>query len=79
MIFVEQDVRIFDPNSPKPYRRVSVRECARVQAFPDNFIFRHENLSDAYKMVGNAVPVKLARILAEKIMVDLRKVDKKKH
>lgn len=79
MIFVEQDVRVFDPNSPKPYRRLSVRECARVQAFPDNFIFRYGNLSDAYKMVGNAVPVKLARMLAEKIMVDLRKVGKKKH
>ncbi len=79
MIFVEKDIRIFDPGSPKPYRRLSVRECARIQTFPDSFVFKYEGLSDAYKMVGNAVPVKLARILAEKIMVDLRKVGKKKH
>jgi len=76
MIFVEQDIRVFDSNSPKPYRRLSVRECARIQAFPDDFIFRYENLSDAYKMVGNAVPVKLANILAQQIMVDLREFEK---
>ncbi len=38
MIFVEKDKRIFDPESPMPYRRLSVRECARIQTFPDWFI-----------------------------------------
>lgn len=46
------------------YRRLSVRECARIQAFPDDFIFRYQSVADGYKMVGNAVPVEFARRLA---------------
>jgi DNA (cytosine-5)-methyltransferase 1 len=65
-----KDKWMFDPESPKPYRRLSVRECARIQTFPDNFIFNYKNISDGYKMVGNAVPVNLARILAKKIKED---------
>ncbi len=42
MIFVEKDKRIFDPLTPKAYRRLSVRECARIQTFPDDFIFKYE-------------------------------------
>ncbi|OCR00572.1 DNA (cytosine-5-)-methyltransferase [Oscillatoriales cyanobacterium USR001] len=72
MILVEKDKRIFDPNSPQPYRRLSVRECARIQTFPDNFIFKYNHIADGYKMVGNAVPVNLAKILARKILVDLQ-------
>ncbi|MDX2255142.1 MAG: DNA cytosine methyltransferase [Pseudanabaenaceae cyanobacterium bins.39] len=71
MIFVEKDKRIFDPNSPKPYRRLSVRECARIQTFPDAFIFKYDNIADGYKMIGNAVPVKFAEAIAEKIMLDI--------
>lgn len=67
MIKIEKDKQIFDPNSPKPYRRLSVRECARIQTFPDNFIFYYEKINDGYKMVGNAVPVKLAEALAKQI------------
>ncbi len=72
MIFVEKDKRIFDPNSPKPYRRLSVRECARIQTFPDDFIFKYEYINHGYKMVGNAVPVNFAKILAQKIYVDIK-------
>jgi len=71
MIFVSQDKRIFDPSSPKPYRRLSVRECARIQTFPDDFVFIYNDVSDGYKMIGNAVPVKLAEALAKKIKEDL--------
>ncbi|MGL5062399.1 MAG: DNA cytosine methyltransferase [Microcoleus sp.] len=71
MILVGKDKRIFDPNSPQPYRRLSVRECARIQTFPDDFIFKYQQIADGYKMVGNAVPVNLARILASKIFADL--------
>jgi len=56
---------------PNAYRRLSVRECARVQTFPDNFIFEYDNVSIGYRMVGNAVPVKLAQILAEAIKQQL--------
>ena len=67
MIKIGKDERIFDPDSPKPYRRLSVRECARIQTFPDNFIFKYEKINDGYKMIGNAVPVKLAEAIANKI------------
>jgi len=72
MIFIEKDKRIFDPNSPKPYRRLSVRECARIQTFPDSFIFKYDNISTGYKMVGNAVPISFSRALANKILIDIQ-------
>ncbi|BAZ45357.1 cytosine-specific methyltransferase [Chondrocystis sp. NIES-4102] len=72
MIFVKKDTRIFDPLSPKPYRRLSIRECARIQTFPDSFIFKYDNINNGYKMVGNAVPVNFAYILAKKIYLDIQ-------
>lgn len=56
------------------YRRLSVRECARVQTFPDDFEFRYTNLADGYKMIGNAVPVKLAEAIAVAIRETLRHI-----
>ena len=49
------------------YRRLTVRECARIQTFPDNFEIDCPNIIDAYKMIGNAVPVRMAEILATSI------------
>lgn len=46
------------------YRRMTVREIARVQGFPDDFKFVYSNVNDAYKMIGNAVPVPLAYEIA---------------
>jgi DNA (cytosine-5)-methyltransferase 1 len=71
MQLVEQNVRIFVPDQESLYRRLSVRECARIQTFPDNFIFYYKNVSAGYKMIGNAVPVRIANILAKKIWHDL--------
>ncbi len=42
------------------YRRMTIREVARVQGFPDTFRFVYRGTNDAYKMIGNAVPVNLA-------------------
>ena len=72
--FVEQNVRIFVPGKEDLYRRLSVRECARVQTFPDSFKFFYKNIADGYKMIGNAVPVRMANILAKKILSDLSTV-----
>ncbi|AFY58197.1 DNA-methyltransferase Dcm [Rivularia sp. PCC 7116] len=72
MIWVEKDKWKFDEKSPKPYRRLSVRECARIQTFPDNFIFKYKYIGDGYKMIGNAVPVMLAKILSEKVFLDIK-------
>ena len=54
------------------YRRLSIRECARIQSFPDDFVFKYNNLADGYKMIGNAVPVLLAEVIAKEIMRDLK-------
>ena len=53
------------------YRRLSVRECARVQTFPDDHIFYYTTIADGYKMIGNAVPVNFALHLAKQIKKDL--------
>ena len=67
MKLVEQDVRIFQPGKEHLYRRLSVRECARIQTFPDDFVFHYSKVAAGYKMIGNAVPVKLAYFLAKSI------------
>jgi DNA (cytosine-5)-methyltransferase 1 len=67
MIKIGKDKMKFDQKNKNKYRRLSVRECARIQTFPDDFIFFYEKISDGYKMVGNAVPVKLAEIIAKEI------------
>jgi DNA (cytosine-5)-methyltransferase 1 len=64
MLFIEQNKREFVKGKEDLYRRLSVRECARIQTFPDSFKFYYKDLSDAYKMIGNAVPVKLAYEMA---------------
>jgi DNA (cytosine-5)-methyltransferase 1 len=76
MNFIEQNKRIFVPGKENLYRRLSVRECARIQTFPDTFIFKYIDVADGYKMVGNAVPVNFAHALAEKIILDLQKYRK---
>ena len=48
-------------------RRLSVRECAAIQTFPDDFVFTYENINSGYRMVGNAVPVLFAKSIAESI------------
>jgi DNA (cytosine-5)-methyltransferase 1 len=67
MELVGKDKRVFVVGKENLYRRLSVRECARIQTFSDNFIFNYQNVNDGYKMVGNAVPVNLAYFLAKKI------------
>ncbi|AUC62290.1 DNA (cytosine-5)-methyltransferase 1 [Cyanobacterium sp. HL-69] len=48
---------------PDLHRRLTVRECARIQTFDDNFIFYGSNGS-GYIQIGNAVPPTLAYYLA---------------
>ena len=67
MKFIEQNIRVFVPGQEHLYRRLSVRECARIQTFPDNFIFHYSSVVAGYKMIGNAVPVNMAKFLAENI------------
>lgn len=70
MVKVETDLWKFESKS-QIFRRLSVREAARIQTFPDDFVFYYKNVADGYTMVGNAVPVRLAEAIAEKIKTDL--------
>lgn len=56
---------------PTENRRMTVREVARVQTFPDDFKFITDtprNITAMYKVIGNAVPVTLAYNIASAIM-----------
>lgn len=58
------------------YRRMTIREIARVQGFPDDFKFIYDGVNDAYKMIGNAVPVNLAYEIAVGIRDALKDSEK---
>ena len=77
MKFIEQNKRIFVSGKEHLYRRLSVRECARVQTFPDDFLFKYKNVATGYKMIGNAVPVEFAKHLAKVIYKDISEYQKK--
>jgi len=53
---------------PFENRRYSVREIARFQSFPDEFKFVGPSVAAKYKMIGNAVPPKLAERVALAVM-----------
>jgi len=74
MELVEKDKRKFVESKEELYRRLSIRECARIQSFPDEHIFYYKNLTAGYKMVGNAVPSELGYYLGKKIYEELLKL-----
>lgn len=71
MVKVEKNKHIFAPGYENKYRRLSVRECARIQTFPDDYKYIYTDVAVGYKMIGNAVPVNLAFAMAKKIGEDL--------
>ena len=77
MKFIKQNKRIFVSGKEELYRRLSVRECARIQTFPDGFTFHYRHISTGYKMIGNAVPVNLAKHIALSIKSQIEKATKK--
>ena len=51
---------------PTQSRGLSPREAARIQTFPDDFVF-YGPQNSWYKQIGNAVPVKLAKAIGEEV------------
>lgn len=85
-ITFEQSLRITNWNRPSDtitatspeihinkMRRLSVRECAIIQTFPEDFIFEGNSIGSMYKQIGNAVPVLLAKQVAKCVKNDLKK------
>ena len=58
----------YHPSEP---RRITIREMARIQTYPDDFVFcGHKNAQST--QVGNSVPVKLAESVAESVFTSLQ-------
>ena len=72
MIKVGKDECRFVEGKEHLYRRMTIREIARIQGFPDNFQFIYNETNNAYKMIGNAVPVNLAYEIAVAVMMHLQ-------
>lgn len=63
----------FVPGHEEQYRRMTVREVARLQTFPDDYKFIYNDVNYGYKMIGNAVPVNLAYHVAKAVRKALEK------
>lgn len=57
---------------PIENRPLTIRECARLQTFPDDFLFIGSQ-GEKIKMIGNAVPIKLSKCIAASLAKDLLK------
>lgn len=63
---------------PTETRPLTVREYARIQTFPDNWIFEG-NINDQYKQIGNAVPVNLAFAIGRSLIRLFNDIDAENH
>lgn len=73
MVRIDGNTQIFAPGHEHEYRRITVREAARIQTFPDDFHFVYDDVNYGYKMIGNAVPVNLAYHIAMSIRETLER------
>lgn len=71
MVKVDKNDCRFVEGKEHLYRRMTIREIARVQGFSDDFKFIYKDTNTAYKMIGNAVPVNLAYEIATAIKMYL--------
>ncbi|WP_339638285.1 DNA cytosine methyltransferase [uncultured Sulfitobacter sp.] len=53
-------------DAPKRLRRLTIKECMRIQTFPDDHLF-HGRKSSIYRQIGNAVPCRLAEVVAKSV------------
>lgn len=61
-------------DAPKRLRRITIKEAARIQSFPDDYIFCG-NKGMVYTQIGNAVPCKMAEAVARAVIEYLERQD----
>ena len=64
--------KCYDPSTgryvhPEQDRGLTLRECARIQSFPDDYRFFGRNMSEIARQIGEAFPPLLARAIAKKV------------
>jgi len=59
---------------PYEHRPLTIRECARLQTFPDEFVFIGNN-TEQMQLIGNAVPPLLSEHIARSLINDLNSPD----
>lgn len=72
--YYKDGAEILIPQRGKNPRRLTPRECARIQGFPDNFIIPVSN-NQAYKQFGNSVAVPLIQAVGKNIAKELLKIN----
>lgn len=68
---------LIDQGKDKNPRKLTPRECARLQGFPKKFIIPVSD-TQAYKQFGNSVAVPVIRAIAERILEEMNKLPEKK-
>lgn len=66
-----ENMLVLDDGTQRYY---TVRESARIQTFPDNYVFSG-SWTESMRQIGNAVPVKLARIIGKSVYKQLKGVE----
>lgn len=72
--YYKDGAEILIPQRGKNPRRLTPRECARIQGFPDKFIIPVSN-NQAYKQFGNSVAVPLIQAVGKNIVKELLKIN----
>lgn len=65
-----ENMLVLDDGTERYY---TVRESARIQTFPDDYLF-HGSWTESMRQIGNAVPVQLAKIIGDSVYQQLERV-----
>lgn len=73
---IDQTITPRSEEAPSRLRRITIKEAARIQTFPDHYIW-YGSKGNIYTQIGNAVPCKLAEAVAKAVLLYMEKGQKK--